>query len=71
MGQIKYFVTKKRRNVIFPVTRAEAVITGCTTLDRRLAGIDERIEGLRSDLGNIGRITEVQIDEVVNRNNQE
>lgn len=61
-GRIKYFVTKTRRPV-FPVTRAEAVICGNTTLDRKLAEHDGKIGELREDVEDITSITNAQIDE--------
>lgn len=66
MGTIKYFKTPKKK-VVFPVTLSEAVIVGCTTLDRKLAMHDELLSGLRADVDNIVRIPERKIDEIVIR----
>lgn len=63
MGQIKFFKTPEKKT-IFPVTRAEAVLYGNTTVDKALSNIDYELYNIKNGT-NIPRISESEIDEII------
>lgn len=63
-GTIRFI--QKNGKPLFPVTRAEGVLVGNTTLDKVLKNHEGRIVDLRIDVDDITRLVEEDIEEAYN-----